>query len=91
MEKKKRKVRSKKKIESITGQIHDIILQIPELKSKALEKQATSAYDKAEDQESDIHALDCQLKEIPYDRQLGRKRSSCKNLRKLRKNKKGKK
>ena len=49
MEKKNRKLRHKKKIESITGQIHDIILQIPELKSKALEKQATSAYDKAED------------------------------------------
>ena len=44
MEKKNRKLRRKKKIESITRHIHDIISQIPELKSKAdtLEKQATS-------------------------------------------------
>ena len=48
-----------KKIESITWQILDIIWQIQEMKSTidALEKHATSAYDKAEDSQSDIHGL----------------------------------
>ena len=55
----KQKAERKKKIESITGQIHDVIWKIQEVKSTldALEKRAASAYDKAEDSGSDIHAL----------------------------------
>ena len=48
--------KEKKKAEK---QIHEIIWQIQEVKSKidAYEKRATSASVKAEDSESDIHAL----------------------------------
>ena len=57
--KEKQKTQKENKIKSITGQICYAIWQMQEVKSTidALEKQTTSAYNKAKNSGSDLHAL----------------------------------